>query len=364
MEQKKQKQRKPPQNPPLEEARLRALTAEVKRLAKMMAEQAPAAISGPNPVNNRKPKVKTGKGCVQVDHAELFIWPDGQASFTVDGPSVNPGHPYVFPWLSQVARAFETYEFRYLRFKFYPRCGTGQAGTVYLALDPKSGDDNPASESILATYHIRTQGSMWKEHVLNIPKAVLHAQGPKRFISPGDIQDDNVRSLYDVGNFLLATIGASPAGGKIGEVSVEYGVDLCVPAQNPQGNVNSGWVNAGGTTSIASPFGTAPTHGGYLIADVESATVFLEKLDHNAAQDMFYDIWFQMTGTGFTGVTVGVNPGSIISNQLVVINAAATQMAFHARIKMSYGYITFLPAGTTLGDTLFNVYRVCPDQSF
>lgn len=343
---------------------VKRLRAEIKKMAKTMAETAPAAVSGPNPASKSKPRVKAGKGCVVVEHREVFVWPVATSTYTCDSGTVNPGHPGVFNWLAIIARAFEQYRFRYLRFHYYPRCGTTQAGEIILALDPKSGDVHPANLQIINTYRIRAQGPMWKEHTLNVPREVLHGSGPKRFVSPGEIPDTNVRSLYDVGMFLFARDGANPAGGICGEISVEYGVELYVPSQDPGGYINSGWVNASGTMSAAAPYGTTPQFGGMLIEDVSVNTVFFKNLDHNFSGDAYYSIWIYITGTGISALSL-TSQDATVSNAILIINGAATGAMYHCRyLSRGSSYIQLNVTATTVTDTLTQIMRDAFGQTF
>lgn len=339
-------------------------TKRIAALERQLNSQAPAAVSGTNPASKAKPKFTRMKDGVRVENTEVFVWPVGASPYTVSHAHINPGHAEIFNWLSLVARAFEEYEFDYLRFRYRPRCPTTQAGEIVIAVDPKSGDADPASLAILSTYRIREQGPMWKEMTLTVPQEQLRA-AKRRYIRLGWIPSQDLGTLYDVGKFIFATDGASPASSIVGEISVEYAVRLYIPAQDPSGNVNAGWVNAATSISIAAPFGTAPVFGGRLIDSVITNTVFLKQLDYAFSGNAYYSLWIYATGTALTNLSVAAT-GLVLDNAIVVANGAGTALMYHARIRSngpeSYVALTF--TGTTVTDTLFQVSRDAAGQTF
>lgn len=361
--------KKSKQNQPKKSNPNRDVDKAVKRIAhieRQLRDQAPIAISGTNPASKARPSFSRMKDGVRIEHTEVFVWPIGTSSYSVDSTHVNPGHSEMFNWLSQVALAFEEYEFDYLRFRYRPRCATTQAGEIVLALDPKSGDTSPASLAIVSTYRIREQGPMWKEMVLNVPAEQLRA-ARRRYIRPGSGASPDVNSLYDVGKFLFPRDGASPSGAIIGEISVEYAVRLYVPAQDPQGNVNAGWVNAATSITISAPFGTAPVHGGRLIDSVIGNTVFLKDMDATFDGTAYYSVWIYATGTGLSNLGLaGTN--LTVANPLVTAIGAGTALMYHARINVTNHaaehYLALTFTGTTVTDTLFQVARDAVGQTF
>jgi hypothetical protein len=362
MEPKKKKQtKKSPQD-----RELQALKSQMATIAKRLSEQAPAAVSGSNPASKSKPKFTgSAKGCVLIEHREVFVWPIGTASYAIDSATVNPGHSIVFPWLSKVAQRFEEYRFRYLRFRYYPRCGTGQAGEIVIGFDPKSGDQAPQSLQILNTYHIRAQGPQWKEHVLNIPRDVLNGTGRRRFVTPGAPADLSVRSLYDVGKILFAKDGSSPSGAIIGEISVEYGVELYVPTTDPDGGTSAGWARSNGGETAAAPYGSAPTYGGNVIDDVSVNTVFFRNLLHNFTQDVYYTLWASVVGTGITSLSATGGGGGSVSNVLTTINGGATVLQYHGRFKSGEsGFVQWTLAASTVTEFKTQLLLDSSSQSF
>lgn len=356
-------------NPPKQKAKpaeLKALEKRLNKLAATIAQQAPAAISGPNPSSRSKPKIRAGKDCIQIDHAEVFVWPIGSSTFSDDRADINPGHSLLFPWLSIPARGFEEFDFRYIRFTYFPRCSTAQAGEIIMAVDPKSGDARPTDLQTIATYHMRVQGAMWKEHVLDVPREYLRSLG-RRYITRGAVFSADTRTLYDAGKFHFARDGANPSGAIVGEIAVEYGVNLYQPAQDPEGGINACWVNGAGTFTLTNPFGTTPAFSGPILDDVLGGDVFLKQLDVNFTGNAFYELWIYVTGTGLTGLVITAT-GLSISNPITVINGGATALMYHARfLANSYAASNFFNAtvtGTTVTDALCQVSRANNNITF
>lgn len=354
-----------------------ALRKQVATLSQQLKDLAPAAYSGRQP-SRAQPKVQTTQSCTVVSHKEIMAWPLSSATYTTMGAGVNPGHALAFPWLSIVALAYESYRFRRLRFNYYPRCPTTQAGQLLLLLDPKSGDLSPANVQIASSYHMRSTGPMWKEMSLSIPKNVLDGQGPHRLIRSTEIANGDIRSLYDVGRFIIAQDGGSPASAIVGEVEVEYEVELYTPSLSPAGNVPSGWVNGSGVFSTSNIFGTTRVFGGLLVVASSGNDVFIDNMVHTnsplggLAVNTLYEILVYITGTAITAVSAtnlnSTGPGgsNAIQNVLVVINGAANSAMYRARLSVgiSDDVLTFAVTATTITDAVMSISRLSNDISW
>jgi len=53
---------------------------------------------------------------------------------------INPSTASVFPWLSQIAGAYEKYSINSMSFEYVPSCSTLADGILYLAFDHDPSD--------------------------------------------------------------------------------------------------------------------------------------------------------------------------------------------------------------------------------
>lgn len=315
----------------------------------------------------RPPKIHSEGDAVVVTHSELFDWPVGQDTFNVDHASgINPGLQEMFPWLGGVAKNFEEYRFRKLSFSYEPRCSTQQAGQLVMAVDPKSGDANPAGIQTISTYSMRANSAMWKASRINVEHGLLNK---RRFVRTNNITEENTKSLYDVGKFIAAVNGASPAGGIIGEIEVSYTVELFVPASPPASFIEAMWINGVPTgASSSNIFGNTPAHGGNLFSDQEvNGTIFQNCVPTGINETTRYVTWYYLTGTGITAGSASMQAlDGTITNQVFTANGAGT-IAQH--------YVVWYPfkadpvlletvTATTISDTLMFTARVSGDQNF
>lgn len=265
------------------------------------------------------PRISVGGDCTVVKHRELLINITGSDAFVVQaGLAINPGLALAFPWLQSIARNFEMYKFRKLKFQYIARCPTTQGGGVYMSLDPKSSDNVPASEQILGTYNIMVEDTPWKDSELVIPQDVLNTVKLK-YVRTSTLSVTDLSSLFDVGKLLVATVGFG-GNNPAGKIWVEYEVELHTPCALPQGVVESGTIDAAGAPiSPANPFGSTPGFFGLLIQSVAANAVQLQ----SCAPGAEYGICLYIIGTTITACTITPTNGVTKSNQAVV-NAGAT----------------------------------------
>lgn len=195
---------------------------------------------------------------------------------------LNPGLPQTFPWLSQMADAYEEYRIKGMIFEYKSTSGeyvttaagvsSGALGAVVMAtnynaaiqpafLDKKSMENYEHAQSSPPTrsmiHAIESKGSA------TVLKTMYLRTGP----AP---EGTDIR-LYDLGNFCLATQGmmSEVDNATIGELWCAYEVEFFKPRYRPGGAKSDHFAlrfdNAtpasnnlvGGSTNL-NPFGTAP----------------------------------------------------------------------------------------------------------
>jgi len=191
---------------------------------------APAAVG----VRTRstRPKFIANGESLRIRHREFVTEVYGfSGSFNINiSLAMNPGFTQSFPWLSGIALNFEMYKFHAMRATIVPTVPTSSAGANYMLLDYDVLDPNPNKAQFLSGI---SSGSapVWSECSIDyVPDA---DQGIKKFIrisgTDGTGQDQR---LNDMGRLILATDGTSSSN-DIGDLYIEYDVELFSPAINP-----------------------------------------------------------------------------------------------------------------------------------
>jgi hypothetical protein len=165
----------------------------------------------------------------------------------------------------------------------------------------------------------------------------LHKQ-KTYFVRQGAQPANTDIKLYDVGNFVVATQGVSPASATCGELYVEYDVTLHTPVLEIASSSTtaasgtlfglapssisalgtSGQVSLG-TISVTSP-GTSVATVTPLVIGTEYVVSYLNNATTNAGQAIF----LITGGTLKTGAVTGPNPQGTVANASCTFVATAT----------------------------------------
>lgn len=137
---------------------------------------------------------------------------------------LNPGLPFVFPWLSTVS-SFEQYKFRNLSFTFESSTSTSQSGQVVMMTNVDAKDPEIKSVSQAMSYSGAAVGRVWDSHTHRVPP---QAVTKKNYLRTGTPPQNADLSLYDVGLFYVFTIGVQ-SDLSIGTLWVEYDVEFFTP---------------------------------------------------------------------------------------------------------------------------------------
>lgn len=207
-------------------------------------------------VKTNKPSMNTRpNGDCIVKHREYIAEVTGSNLYAVTGYAVNAGQTNTFPWLSKLARNYESYRFRKLDFVFETQSATSEVGTVLLSLDYDASDPSPTSKQIAMAYRGSVRTAPWSSCVHSSLLEDLCKRKTYYTRSAALLANEDVK-LYDVGNLYVSTQGqvATPL---IGELYVEYDVLLMTPEFSPS-EIVGGSVVGGGTMSGTNPLGSVP----------------------------------------------------------------------------------------------------------
>ena len=164
---------------------------------------------------------------------------------------VNPGLPSCFPWLSQIAQRFETYNFNSLSFHWVTAVPTSTAGTIAIIPDYDPADDNSlASKKELLSFEDSVRGSWWSNFTMKSTPRNLRKR-KAYYVRGQDLAANLDIKTYDVAQLHLYKSGTADTVG--GELWVEYDISFHTPQMKHEGEA---LVQKGGEFSFtASPTG-------------------------------------------------------------------------------------------------------------
>lgn len=244
-------------------------------------------------------------GC-RVSHRELVGAVNRSVAYTVSGFEINPGIQANFPWLSHIAKNYESYRFVKLRYIYEPVVGTSNNGMVMLTVDYDASDPYPGSELDFMAYAGSVQGPIYSSLVLDCPTKRMRSLSGQLYTRWTALPANQDIKTYDVGKFALGTSGGADAT-RCGSLYVEYVIDLFtpgVPQSEEEFETSAKVIGAGGNVAKATPFGDAGAITQGLTQPVYSAAG--STLTFKEAGE--YMLKTTITGTGLVGadaVTIG-----------------------------------------------------------
>ncbi len=233
--------------------------------------------------------------------------------FTLIPVSINPGLASVFPWLSNIANAFEYYRFEQLCFEFKSGSASSTAGTIMMAIDMDCYDQFPQAKREMLTFKPSTTIPPWQTACLEMPRELLQTKNNgKLLIRSGSFNGD--QNLNDLCNFYLAM--QDVAANYVGDIWISYRVRLWGQQQTPIPPTAKFTASAG-----ASVFNNPVTSAGtatFFLINTTSITI--------AASGCYMLTWRVTGATTLTAMSIAA-AGTTASVQVLnatVINGAAT----------------------------------------
>jgi hypothetical protein len=148
-------------------------------------------------------------------------------NFTATYLAVNPGLTSTFPWLSKIAINYEKYKFHILRFGYETEASTSTSGSIMMAFEYDVHDPSPLNKQEMMGLNGATRSPAWTPQYCEADPDVLLRQ--QRLVRMGSVPPTADPTLYDVASFYLATSGLPTTGTLIGELYVEYDIELYIP---------------------------------------------------------------------------------------------------------------------------------------
>lgn len=144
-----------------------------------------------------------------------------------NGYDLNPSCPFLFPWLSGIARNFERFRFKKLAFDVVANMPSTTGGTMYAAVDYDFDDAVATNELTMMNNADAVSGPLWKNFRLQANPASLNRDLPYRYIaSTGRSVVDN-RTAYAGFLMIAFTCAATPC---TAQLYVDYEVELTTPS--------------------------------------------------------------------------------------------------------------------------------------
>jgi len=161
----------------------------------------------------------------------LGPFPGTTSTFAITATFViNPGLSATFPWLSSPASAFNMYRFRKLRILYKNSTNTTNTGVVVLGYNPDPNDPPPTTLAQVENYDCKVRISAWEDSYVDVPVSDLNRL-EKFFVRNSIVSGDN--SLYDLGAIYVCCSGNASNTATIGEIWLEYEVDMFSPIIGP-----------------------------------------------------------------------------------------------------------------------------------
>lgn len=190
----------------------------------------------------RTANLSTGnRGGIVITHREYIGDVTPSANFAIRRYDINPGLTPTFPWLADLADAYDEYEVRAIVFEYKSLCsqsttsasGTLGMGSVIMATNYNQHNinafvDKRTMENYEGSSSKRPQDS--NIHIVDVKKASTPVAGLK-WVRTGPVPEDADVRLYDIGQFCLATQGqpSDVSEGTIGELWVAYEIEFFKP---------------------------------------------------------------------------------------------------------------------------------------
>jgi hypothetical protein len=147
--------------------------------------------------------------------------------------AINPGQAQTFPWLSTIAARYEKYRFKRLRFYYKPMVtqftSNYNTGKVMMNCDYDASDPPPSSKQQVEDSEPHVDGMPYQSFSFVLdPREMNGMKSDAHYVRPAGLPGGTDIKTYDVGNLFLSTVGQAGTGA-IGELRVEYDVELSVP---------------------------------------------------------------------------------------------------------------------------------------
>jgi hypothetical protein len=312
--------------------------AQESGFSKNIRMEAPVAFGSITKVT----KPNFGRARTVIKHSEYIGDINGSANFTVQQTIAgNPGLPNSFPWLAQIANAYEKHKILRVSYRFETEAPTTYTGSVFLSPEFNPQDLAPLSKMETFQNEDTVRTVPWRGVCCQIPAKYLKVYNDY-FVRSGPLAVNIDLKTYDPYILYVCTQGQANAN-LAGEIWVDYEVELINPIGNLVYGGGSYYANsvANMSATVLSPPTTVvgplqiiagPITGGYATFTISSTVI---------GQEYLITAWLY-GGTVITVFSIGANTGGALNSDSVnCINAAATSASAYATIIATATSINF-----------------------
>jgi hypothetical protein len=295
--------------------------------------------------NLKKPTITNSNGTTTLKHRGLMYTLLGSTTYGVIAEQVNPGKADVFPWASRLARSFDKYRFKKLKFIYRPVCATTQVGVVMMSFDYDTLDSIPVTKAEQSQTLPNVETNAFAPCELKV-----ECDNTWRFTRQGAISSGDLKT-YDIGQIVISSAYATAS--LLGEIYVEYEVELTKPTHGTplQLTVQTSSSTRAAPLTGAVEFGTARP---WTVRDTYTLVC-------NTPGEYLVNVRY--IGTVITAVanlSLGTSvPGGVCSqavNSLVIIDTGALNASVYYRVRASAGdtldFVNRTTATTITGTTI------------
>jgi len=293
----------------------------------------------------------SGDGRVRVRHREYIQDVAGSIGFAVTGVPINPGLAVMFPWLSRIAKQFESYLFRSLKFEYEPQCSSTTAGTIMLAVDYDAADPSPSSKQQLMSYHNAVRAGAWQECCYRGDSADLKKFGVQRYVRQDALAPNLDIKTYDVGNVFVGS-QAEVGTAVVGELYVEYDVELITP-QAGAGMPGPNCEIVCTSDALATPFANSVVTGSIEVVVSAADTLTFQSSGTYMVVVIAEGTVFNGNAVDITGTATATNLGSS-----AFADGAATEGSFIHMISAVAGQTAIYDFATPVCATTFTSCKI------
>lgn len=337
-----------------------------------VANKAPVAIG--KRIRFMEPRFLPSRpGCMCVEKWEYLKDISGSTSdFSIaETVEVNPGISASFPWLSGMARLFESYQFKKLDFELEPMAPTSATGTVALVPEYNPEDSAPLSKVEALEYESAVRSAPWDSCKMVSSKKNL-SKRTSYFCRSSSVPSTATKDLYDTG-VLYVCVGNQASTAKVSELWVHYIVEFLTPQYDLPSAGKFAKVLATSGLATSNMFGSSATVTGSLSVSASTLTLTfnesfeglltasvvgtgLSALLPSSGTATYTDLVGSLNGASTTYIDVSIVRAA--KGQTVVYTLTATTVTSTNLRIASYDYDLAVCQRERLGTTCLSVEQI------
>jgi hypothetical protein len=236
-------------NKPRAQKKSRPRTRKPKNLknesgfAQVSTSSVPAAFGSTTKIQ----KPNFGRARTIIKHSEYIGDVLGSVNFTVAMTlNCNPGLPNSFPWLSQIANAYQKFCIKTLQYRFNTEAPSTITGSIFLSPEYNPQDLPPVTKMETFQNENTAKTVPWRNVNCVVPTKYLRVYNDY-FVRPGGLSANQDLKTYDPLVLYVCTQGQANTN-MCGEIWVDYEIELI----NPIGNMAYGGGTSKSTSALLS----------------------------------------------------------------------------------------------------------------